>query len=173
MKKIKRIIALYLVFALTSGVAAFAETPTLDELYEKYMSDVADIDRVYKYDFVEAREEEQEEKSTELQYPEAVQIVTALGIMDYLDDEDFGEGETVSFGEFTGIMDMLSDSIDFSKASGYNDSMAVKSGDAVNFIIEAIGYHIFDGKYKIENPRHRTATELGILKGISFNPENL
>lgn len=171
MKNIKRIIALCLVFALTAGMSVFAEEATLDELYEKFMSDVTDIERVYKYDFVEARVEETEEESNVLKYPRAVQIVTALEIMEYMDDDNFGEDETVPFGEFTEIMTKLSDVFDFVNTSEYNDAAAVTMGDAVNYIIEAIGYHIFDGKYDIENPRHRIANQLGILKGISFVPD--
>lgn len=171
MKKINRIIALCLIATLAFGICAFAEAPSLDELYEKYMSDLGSIDRVYKYDFVEKRIDEEEEVAAEVKYPQAIQIVTTLGIMDYLKDEDFGEDDTVTFSEFLSILETLSDTIAYSDTDGFNNDTIVTSGAAVNFIVEVLGYHVYEGKYNGNNPRYHIASQLGILKGIDFQAE--
>lgn len=171
MKKIKRIIALCLITTLFVGASAFAQTPALDELYEKYMSDLGDINRVYKYDFVEKRIDEEELAATVVKYPQAIQIVTSLGIMDYVDDEDFGEDEVVTFSEFLSILETLSDTIAYTNTDGYNNDTVVTSGTAVNFIVEVLGYHVFEAKYNSLNPRYHIASQLGILNGITFQAE--
>lgn len=173
MKNIKRIVSLCLIFTLMSSVAVFAETPTVGELNEQFFSDMVDMDRVYKYDFVEAREEEEVIVETVVKYPEAIQIVTALGLMEYSGDT-FGEDEIVPFNEFAQVLVKLSMGAETSYEeiySQYGDVRATLMGEAVDYIIEAIGYHVFEGKYASANPRHQIARQIDILDGISFNPD--
>lgn len=173
MKNIKRIVSLCLVFTLMASLSAFAAPPSVSELNEKYFSDMVDIDRVYKYDFVEAREEEEEIVEVVVKYPEAIQIVTALGLMEYSGDT-FGEDEIVPFNEFAQILMKLSIGTEpyYEEVySQYGDVRATLMGEAVDYIIEAIGYHVFEGKYASANPRHQIARQIDILDGISFNPD--
>ena len=47
---IKKIISLITLTCVLCASVVFAEDRSLEELYEMYMSDVADINRIYKYD---------------------------------------------------------------------------------------------------------------------------
>ncbi len=176
MKKLIKIIALCLVFTLMAGYCVFAEIPTVSELNEKFMSDMVDIERVYKYDFIEGREKGEENTKEVLKYPKAVQIVTALGIMEYLDEDYFGESENVPFNEFSQVIMELSvgNITDFETLyKEYGETRPTKMGEAVYYIVEAIGYNVFEAKYKFDNPRYYIAEKIGILKGISFLPDKL
>lgn len=175
MKKIKKVIALCLLFTLVVSNAVFAEEPTLSELNEKYLSDMVDIERVYKYDFEEGRAEDVEEQET-LKFASAVQLVTALGIMDFLSDGSFGENDNVPFNEFAQIIEELSvgNVTDFeARYQEYGETHPTTLGEAMYYLVEAIGHHVYEAKYNFENPRYYIAEKLGLLKGISILPDKL
>ena len=85
MRKLKKIIAFCLLFSIAFSVPILAEEPSLEELNDRFLSDLVDIERVYQYDMIEKQEQGEESLAEVLRYPQDVQMVTALGIMERMD----------------------------------------------------------------------------------------
>lgn len=164
----KRLMIVCITFLLIFTQAVAAETKTLEELIEKYMSDSVDMDRVSKYDISVVNVEESGEQ---LKNPEAVQTVLALGLMDYVEKGVFDENAHVRYEEFAEIIAKLAfrGSLDLSaEYSHYPDSQYATQEEAANYLVATAGYDVFDVRYHGENPRISNARQIGLLDKINY-----
>ncbi len=176
MRKLNKIIVLCLVFSMIFSMPIFAEDNELEALNDRFLSDLGDIERVYKYDMIEKQEQIEIIQEEVLKYPDDVQLVTALGIMDYLSDGNFQEDKNVPFNEFAQMLVRLRVGVRQeieNQASENGDTRPAKMGEAVHYLVEILGYHYYEPKYTTDKPRYQIAREIGILKGVSFLEDKL
>lgn len=168
MKRTKRILAVLIVICLSFSQVVFAEE-SLEELMERYMSDLMEMDRVYKYDFVEKKIDSEAGES--INDSEAIEAVVALGIMERLDNGKFGEEQFVTAGEFDRIILKLTVGGLLGDEEYLDDFVKqyVTQHEAAYQLVGTIGYGIYEKKFGGDNPRSLIANDIGLLKGIDFN----
>lgn len=166
---IKKIIALFTLTCVLCTSVAFAEDRSLEELYEMYMSDVADINRIYKYDL--AAKTQAGNDLEELKHRNAVNTVLTLGLMQHNEEGRFNEEGMVPLKEFAKIiMTLAADSVDvFSQNyEEYPDNRYLTQDEAIYYLVGVLGYDAYEVKYPKENARSYIAHDLRLFNGITY-----
>lgn len=150
--------------------AAFAAEVNMQELNEKHLSDFENMDRVYKYDFMEKRAEEVKDNTEHIKDATAASLVLALGLMDTYDDFMFHEENLVTKSEFDAATAKLLKS---SQKAGDEGLSYVTHLEAAEKMLSVIGYDVYRQKYN--SSRAYVAEVAGkkakILKDIPYNAE--
>jgi len=166
------VIALMLLFVFAGTSYAKGEY-TVKELTDRFLPNLNYMERVYKYDlYGEVKDEIVKDKGEIISNKNAVQAVLALGIMEHLADGTFSENKTVSYKEFAKILMKLSMGENETLAKQYEDygeSRPITQAEAAYYLVAAVGYEVYEGKYSGENPRVAIAKSIGLLNGIDFN----
>lgn len=171
----KKIIPIFLVVLLFGQSAAYAAEVDLDALIRRHMTDLVDMERVFKYDYMQYQSDIQDEVITEtLKQHNAVHAVMALGLMETLENGTFGENEAVPFKTFanivmrltTGLMDELEEAY-----AAYPDTRYTTFHEAAYYLVGAVGYDLYADKRGGEHPRSQVAASIGLLKELDFAGE--
>lgn len=166
MKQLHKIVAALMIMLLVLSPTVYGEE-NLQELIDQYLSDAINMDRVYAYDFIEKKAEATETVKDRA----AINTVMALGIMNNLTEDTFGEDKFVTYTEFAEIILKLTvgevDDIK-EKYKAYSSTKYATQHDAAYYLVGAIGYDIYERKYGGDNPRTAVAEWAGLLKGINF-----
>jgi len=167
---IKRIITLVLVLSLVCTSLVFAEDRSLEELYDMYMSDVVDIERVHKYDM--SVKEKVAEGGEVLEYKNAVNAVVALGLMSYLSDGTFNESGAVPLRDFANIIMTLmlgSTTVFENNYEDYPENRYTTQDEAAYYLVGVLGYEDYAARYSGENARSMVAMDLDLFDGITYS----
>ena len=171
----KKIIPIFLVVLLFGQSTTFAAEVDLDALIRHHMTDLVDMERVFKYDYMQYQSDIQDEVITEtLKQHNAVHAVMALGLMETLENGTFGENEAVPFKTFanivmrltTGLMDELEEAY-----AAYPDTRYTTFHEAAYYLVGAVGYDLYADKRGGEHPRSQVAASIGLLKELDFAGE--
>ncbi|MBQ8588073.1 MAG: hypothetical protein IJ454_01640, partial [Clostridia bacterium] len=140
---IKRILALITVLCILCTSAAFADTMSQAEVEEKYLSDLIAPERLLKYDY---SEEAEEDGAEELEFSDAVTVVTALGLMEYTTDGTFNEEAAVKMSDFAKLfvrLTMGNTTIYDEGYDRYSDTEFVTQNEAAHYLALALGYDAY------------------------------
>lgn len=165
---IKRILALTLGICIFCTSAVFAELMSQAEVEEKYLSDLIAPERLLKYDYSGAAEEDVGE---ELEYSDAITVVTALGLMEYMDDGTFDEKAAVKMSDFAKLFVRLSmgETTVFDEGyDRYSDTEFITQNKVVHYLVIALGYDAYVYEPQGESPYLSLAQRIGILRKINF-----
>lgn len=168
----KKIIPTFLVALLLVQCTVFAADVDLDALIHRHMTDLIDMDRVFKYDYMQYQADVTEQVVTEtLKYHNAAHAVMALGIMQPLSNGTFGEDEAVPFKTFAGIIMQLTtgviDGLEEAYAA-YPDTRYTTFHEAAYYLVGAVGYDLYANKRGGEHPRSQVAASIGLLKNVDY-----
>ena len=171
----KRFLCLLLSLSVMfSGVvfANEANDTSIQEIIDKYLTDKADMDRVYHYDYVERKNTNTVEESEEIKYKNAVSVVTELGIMSYDSKGKFNEDNIVPYSDFASIIYEMNTGIKSEEVSRLYDAFPqsefATQHDAAYYLVGILGYDLYDSRYNGDNPRSMNAQKIGLTDGISF-----
>lgn len=171
----KKIIPIFLVvLMLTQTTAMATDKSELPALIEKHMTGLVDMDRVYKYDYMEFDSIEEEIPQEVFKYHNAVNAVLALGLMEKLPDGTFSEQDAVPFKTFANIIMKLTTgySAELEEAYAlYPDTRYTNFDEAAYYLVGAAGYGVYESRQKGENPRSLLAQQIGLTRGLTFGGE--
>lgn len=161
MNKLKRFMAVIAFFAVLGWNFCFAD--------DEYFSDIKDVmDSIYKFDvgdFTKDSSDKSEEKN-----PVFADLILTLGLIANDADGNFKGSSLLSYKDFyTAVMTLASGQISAEPVYTVGN---VTQKDAVLGIISAAGYEYLKVKYQNSaDPAGRIASDLGVLKGITYEPE--
>jgi len=168
----KRIIPILLVVLLFTQCIVWASDVDINALVDQHMTNLVDMDRVFKYDYMRYQTSVEEEITAEnLQNHNAAHAMMALGLMNPLDDGTFGENEAVPLKTFAQIIMKLTTGSISEMEEGYEwypDNRYTTYNEAAYYLVGALGYDVYESKYKGENPRSQVAHQIGLTNGLSF-----
>lgn len=169
---IKRIIVFSVLAGLLLCQSVFAVPKTQEEIESRYLSDLVDMERVFKYDY--GIENSPDAGGEVLKYSDAVNVVLNLGILQRTDDGTFNEDGGVPFSEFAKIIVRLAAGDTSFFDEGYDRYPASKyatQNEAAHYILMALGYDAYVRDSDAQWPLNSRAKQIGILDKIDFSGE--
>ncbi len=170
MKKTVKILATTLSALLLMQTFAFAEEIDMQKLNEKHLSDFENMDRVYKYDFVEKREEEVIDDTEHINDANAVSLALSLGLMEIADDFKFHEENLLTKEEYDFAVSKFFMMYEPEKSEGI---AYVTHLEAVDTMLSATGFDVYKDRYEhlSDYVFNVAGMKAKILNGISYNPQ--
>jgi len=168
---IKRILALTIVLSILCTSFAFAEDRSTQELYELYMNDITDINRVYKYDLA-AGKGTSEDGGEQLTYKNAVSAVLALELMSVQADGLFNEAGAVPLKDFARmVMKLAAGSTEAfqNNYDDYPDNRYTTFDEVAYHLVGVLGYDVYEVKYQGDNVRALIANEIDLFEGVDYS----
>ncbi len=168
----KRFLILLLSLLLVFSQGVYAVEQDAQALIDKYVTDGVDSDRIYEYDYMIQKEEAPVEDNRDtLAHQNAVNVVLALELMYNDSSGSFNENAFMPYDEFVDIISKISTRAIDESSTGQTDSETrfATHNEAAYHMVAALGYDVYDSKYKGENPRSICAKKIGIFDGIEFS----
>lgn len=168
----RRITALFILLTLfINYTVVFADLMSHEEVVEKYLGDIVDSERIFKYDY----SVKDDETGTEvLKNADAIMVVKTLDIMDNTEAGIFDEDSAIKLKDFAKLTLRLSygdNKIYDKEYDRYKETEYITQIEAVKYILTILGYDA----YLPENPEDvyyiNQARKIGLLKGTEFVPQ--
>jgi len=168
----KRIVSILIAAVMLCSGTVFAQgrTPdeyTVEELMEKYTSDMIPSEKVHLYDYMTGITEDDDTEV--LTQRNAVTAVLTLGLMENTAD-GFNESGAVPYKDFAKIISrfVMGYGIYDDQYDTYPDNQYTTQKEVVNYLVEALGYDAWDARYPGENGRVLIAEKIDLLSGIKY-----